>query len=115
MFFAERYGSQASKANWGMQMAFRGHIVVLIDEKTSSDGEAFAFGFKELGLGKLIGVRTWGGEVWLSRDNGLVDGGMASAPEMGVFTEDSEWLIEVRSMLLLLAYAACVHVRLEES
>jgi hypothetical protein len=27
--------------------------------------EAFADGFRRLGLGKVIGVRTWGGEVWL--------------------------------------------------
>ncbi|HSG26948.1 MAG TPA: S41 family peptidase, partial [Candidatus Krumholzibacterium sp.] len=50
---------------WNMQYAFRGHIVVLCNEYTASDGEAFAEGFKRLGLGKVIGTRTWGGEVWL--------------------------------------------------
>eukprot|EP01043_Picozoa_sp_COSAG02_P017551 COSAG02_NODE_797_length_17106_cov_4.363615_5_plen_203_part_00 len=58
-------------------------MVALCDEKTSSDGEAFIAGFQENGLGTVIGVRTWGGEIWLSRDNRLVDGGIASAPEMG--------------------------------
>ena len=62
---------------WDMQFAFRGHLVVLINEKTSSDGEAFARGVSELGLGKLIGTRTWGGGIWLSSDNKLVDGGIA--------------------------------------
>ena len=57
--------------------------MALCDEKTSSDGEAFIAGFQENGLGTVIGVRTWGGEIWLSRDNRLVDGGIASAPEMG--------------------------------
>src|SRR6185436_20344743 len=38
-----------------MQFAFRGHVVVLIDAFTASDGEAFAEGFRRLGLGKLIG------------------------------------------------------------
>ena len=33
---------------------------------TISDGEAFAEGFRRLGLGKVIGTRTWGGEIWLS-------------------------------------------------
>lgn len=83
MFFQERYGSQSKEASWNTQMAFRGHMVALCDEKTSSDGEAFIAGFQENGLGKVIGVRTWGGEIWLSRDNRLVDGGIASAPEMG--------------------------------
>ena len=36
---------------WNMQYAFRGHIVVLCDEYTASDGEAFAEGFRRLGLG----------------------------------------------------------------
>jgi len=48
---------------WDEQFAFRGHIVVLIDEKTSSDGEGFSRGMSELGLGRLIGSRTWGGEI----------------------------------------------------
>lgn len=50
-----------------MQYAFRGHVVVLCDQNTASDGEAFAEGFRRLGLGKVIGTRTWGGEVWLSQ------------------------------------------------
>jgi tricorn protease len=63
---------------WDEQFAFRGHIVVLIDEKTSSDGEGVSRGISELGLGRLIGSRTWGGGIWLSSDNRLVDGGIAS-------------------------------------
>jgi tricorn protease len=83
MFFQERYGSQSKEASWNTQMAFRGHMVALCNENTKSDGEAFIAGFQENELGTVIGVRTWGGEIWLSRDNGLVDGGIASAPEMG--------------------------------
>jgi tricorn protease len=78
---------------WNMQYAFRGHIVVLADEHTASDGEAFAEGFRRLGLGKIIGTRTWGGEVWLSASNSLADRGIATAAETGVFA-DGRWLIE---------------------
>jgi tricorn protease len=78
---------------WNMQYAFRGHIVVLIDERTASDGEAFAEGFRRLGLGKIIGTRTWGGEVWLSQSNSLADRGIATAAENGVYA-DGHWLIE---------------------
>jgi len=77
-----------------MQYAFRGHMVVLMDENTASDGEAFALGFKELGLGKLIGTRTWGGEVWLTSSNRLVDSGIMTAAEFGVYGPEGEWLIE---------------------
>ena len=77
-----------------MQYAFRGQVAVLCDERTASDGEAFAEGFKRLGLGQVIGTRTWGGEIWLSARRWLVDSGMASAAETGVYGPDGEWLIE---------------------
>ena len=89
-YWQPRVGS----ATWNMQYAFRGHIVVLTDENTASDGEAFAEGFRRLGLGKVIGTRTWGGEIWLSSSNFLVDRGIATAAETGVFGPEGQWLIE---------------------
>jgi tricorn protease len=79
---------------WNMQYAFRGHMVVLVDENTASDGEAFAEGFRRLGLGKVIGSRTWGGEIWLSASNQLADRGIATASEIGVYSPEGQWLIE---------------------
>jgi C-terminal processing protease CtpA/Prc len=55
------------------------------NEFTASDGETFTEGFRNLGLGKVIGTRTWGGEIWLSSNNLLVDKGLASAAETGVY------------------------------
>ena len=77
-----------------MQYAYRGHIVVLCDQETASDGEAFTEGFRRLGLGKVIGVRSWGGEIWLSFDNVLADRGIATAAETGVYGPEGKWLIE---------------------
>ena len=77
-----------------MQYAYRGHIVVLCDEETGSDGEAFTEGIRRLGLGKIIGVRTWGGEIWLSFSNTLADSGIATAAELGVYGPEGKWLIE---------------------
>ncbi len=77
-----------------MQYAFRGHVVVLCDERTASDGEAFAEGFRRLGLGPVIGTRTWGGEIWLGSANRLIDRGLARAPMCGVYGPDGDWLIE---------------------
>lgn len=81
-------------STWNMPYAFRGHLVVLCDEATASDGEAFTEGVKRLKLGTVIGKRTWGGEIWLSFDNVLVDKGIASAAENGVFGPERQWLIE---------------------
>jgi tricorn protease len=79
---------------WSMQYAFRGHIVVLCDQWTASDGEAFTEGFKRLGLGKVIGMRTWGGEIWLSPNNPLADNGIATAAQTGLYSPEGKWLIE---------------------
>jgi tricorn protease len=54
MYWKGRFGNQS----WSMQYAFTGHIVILVNENTYSDGEAFADGFKKLGLGTAIGTRT---------------------------------------------------------
>lgn len=80
--------------SWNMQYAFRGHIVVLCDEDTGSDGEAFTEGVRRLDLGKIIGTRTWGGEIWLSFDTVLADQGIATAAETGVYGPERKWLIE---------------------
>lgn len=79
---------------WNMQYAFRGHIVVLCNERTASDGEAFTEGIRRLDLGTIIGTRTWGGEIWLTGTNFLVDRGVATSAEFGVFGPQGDWLIE---------------------
>lgn len=71
---------------WDEQFAFRGDIVAIVNEHTSSDGEGVAKGIMELGLGTVVGTRTWGGGIWLASDNRLVDGGLGgSAPEIRVY------------------------------
>ena len=90
MYWKDRTG----EPYWNMHHAFRGHIVVLINDQTGSDGETFAEGFKRLGLGTVIGTRTWGGQVWLNSANRLTDNGRAWAPMHGVYGPEGEWLIE---------------------
>jgi len=85
---------RVGQPTWNMQYAFRGHIVVLCDQETASDGEAFAEGFKRFKMGTVIGMRTWGGEIWLSGSNTQADGGVATAAEIGVYGPDGKWLIE---------------------
>ncbi|MFP5227035.1 MAG: S41 family peptidase [Acidobacteriota bacterium] len=89
-YFQPRIGNPT----WNMQEAFRGHIVVLCDQETASDGEAFSEGFKRFKMGQLIGMRTWGGEIWLSGNNRQADGAVATAAETGVYGPEGKWLIE---------------------
>lgn len=86
--------ARSGEAYWNMPYAFRGHIVLLVNENTYSDGEAFADGFKKLELGTTIGTRTWGGEIWLNSGNRLTDNGLARAPMFGVYGDNGKWLIE---------------------
>jgi tricorn protease len=86
---------QGQRRAANMQQTFRGHLAVLIDERTYSDGETFAAGIKALKLAPLIGRRTAGAGVWLSDNTRLLDRGMARTAEMAQFSADSgEWLIE---------------------
>lgn len=77
-----------------MQQTFRGHLVVLTDALTYSDGETFAAGVQALGLGPLIGTRTAGAGIWLSARNTLVDRGLARVSEFPQYGIDGQWLIE---------------------
>ncbi|WP_051537118.1 S41 family peptidase [Asaia prunellae] len=77
-----------------MQQTFRGHIVVLCDEFTYSDGETFAQGVKSLGIGPLIGSRTAGAGVWLSDNDRLADNGLPRTAERPYFDMKGHWLVE---------------------
>ena len=88
------FKGRAGQTTWNMQYAFRGHMVVLIDQNTASDGEVFADGFRRLGLGEVIGMRSWGGEIWLSNNTLSSDGGLARTPQTGVYGPEGQWLIE---------------------
>jgi len=79
---------------WNMQQTFRGHLVVLMDPLTYSDGETFSAGVKALELGPLVGERTSGAGVWLSNNNLLVDRGISRSPQTPQFGADGRWIIE---------------------
>ncbi len=75
-------------------IAHDGPKVMLINGYSSSGGDAFPYYFKKLGLGKLIGTRTWGGLIGISGNARLVDGGYISVPRFGIFDENEQWIIE---------------------
>ncbi len=76
------------------QLAFRGHVVAIINEDTYSDGETMAEGLKRLGIATLVGTRTSGAGMWLSDQNRLVDNGLARSAELGQFVPGEGWIVE---------------------
>ncbi len=78
---------------------FLGPMVSLIDEFSASDGDIFPYRFKTLGLGKLIGKRTWGGVIGIRNPLPLVDGGQFFKPEFAPYAKDGKnWVIEGRGV-----------------
>lgn len=72
-----------------------GPKVCLVDKYSSSDGDLFPYGFKTLKLGKVIGMRTWGGIVGISGSKPFVDGQDMRTPFFTSYSsETGEWIIE---------------------
>ncbi|NOT28902.1 MAG: peptidase S41 [Planctomycetes bacterium] len=67
---------------------------MLINGLSGSGGDAFPFYFKQAGLGKLIGMRTWGGLVGLSGYPALIDGGDIECPSFAFYETDGTWGVE---------------------
>ncbi|TGW14625.1 peptidase [bacterium NHP-B] len=72
----------------------RGPMVALCNEYTASDGDMFAHSFKLLGLGPLIGKRTWGGVIGIFPKHPLLDGSWTSQPEYAFWFHDIGWRLE---------------------
>ncbi len=74
--------------------AHHGPKCMLINGLAGSGGDMFPALFKQNGLGKLIGMRTWGGLVGISGNPGLVDDGGVTAPTFAYYETDGTWGIE---------------------
>lgn len=64
-------------------------IVLLINEQSLSDAEMTAAGFKQLGLGKIIGTETYRWIIFTSGKR-LVDGSFYRLPSWGCYTLDGK-------------------------
>ncbi len=72
----------------------RGPMVALTNEHAGSDGDIFSHAFKLMGLGPLIGKRTWGGVIGISPRHTLVDGTITTQPEFAFWFKDVGWNVE---------------------
>ena len=71
-----------------------GPKAMLIDQDAGSGGDYLPFNFRYLGLGKLIGSRTWGGLIGISTNPQLIDGGFLTVPYFRMYTPAGEWHVE---------------------
>ena len=74
--------------------AHGGPKCMLINGLAGSGGDCFPYYFRQSKLGKLIGMRTWGGLVGISGNPQLIDGGGTSAPTFAFFETDGTWGVE---------------------
>jgi tricorn protease len=74
--------------------AHHGPKCMLINGMAGSGGDMFPALFRQAGLGKLIGMRTWGGLVGISGNPGLIDGASVTAPTFAYYELDGTWGIE---------------------
>lgn len=72
----------------------RGALVAITDENAGSDGDIFSHVFKMMGLGPLVGMRTWGGVVGIDPYIPLVDGTQTTQPEFAFWFKDVGWGVE---------------------
>lgn len=89
------FNMRNSPESWTRQSDFfYGPMAVVMNEFNISCGEEFPHRFRSLKLGPLIGRRTMGGEVGSSPGWPLMDGGVISVPNYGMWTPEKGWVIE---------------------
>ena len=66
-----------------------GPKVMLINQYAGSGGDALPWMFRKLGIGPLIGTRTWGGLIGIGGYPPLMDGGIVTAPRWGLFNPET--------------------------
>lgn len=81
-----RGGALASQPNFAPSAR---PIILLINEQSLSDAEMTAAGFKQLGLGTIVGMPTYRWIIFTS-GKGLVDGSFYRLPSWGTYTLDGK-------------------------
>jgi tricorn protease len=74
--------------------ALHGPKVMLIDQDAGSGGDFLPYSFRQLGIGKLIGTRTWGGLIGIFTNPLLMDGSVVTVPYFRFFDADHNWTVE---------------------
>ena len=74
--------------------ARRGPMVTVADEFAGSDGDIVTAAIRLLGLGPVVGTRTWGGVIGIEGYQELVDGTSITVPQYAFSFMDFGWDVE---------------------
>jgi tricorn protease len=74
--------------------AVAGPVIALTNEHAGSDGDIFSHSLKLMGIGTLVGTRTWGGVVGIWPRHTLADGTTTTQPEFAFWFSDVGWGLE---------------------
>ncbi|MEV0525161.1 S41 family peptidase [Streptomyces sp. NPDC050439] len=72
----------------------RGPVVAVANEFSGSDGDIVNAAIKALGIGPVVGTRTWGGVIGIDSRYRLVDGTLVTQPKYAFWLEGYGWGVE---------------------
>ncbi|WP_235912300.1 S41 family peptidase [Ruania zhangjianzhongii] len=72
----------------------RGPVVLVANEYSGSDGDIVNAAAQALGVGPVVGVRTWGGVVGIDGRYDLVDGTEVTQPRYATWMQGKGWGVE---------------------
>jgi len=74
--------------------AIYGPKVMIVNQFAGSGGDALPWYFRKLGIGPIVGERTWGGLIGIGGYPSLLDGGYVMAPRWAIYGLKGEWEVE---------------------
>ncbi|GAT80351.1 peptidase S41 [Streptomyces sp. F-3] len=72
----------------------RGPVVAVANEFSGSDGDIVNAAIRALGIGPVVGTRTWGGVIGIDSRYRLVDGTLITQPKYAFWLEGYGWGVE---------------------
>ncbi|MGH3979359.1 MAG: S41 family peptidase, partial [Pseudonocardiaceae bacterium] len=72
----------------------RGPVVAVANEFSGSDGDMVTAAIKALGVGPVVGTRTWGGVIGIDMRYTLVDGTLVTQPRYATWFNGYGWELE---------------------
>ena len=76
------------------ETAPRGPVVTVADEFAGSDGDIVTAAIRMLGIGPVVGTRTWGGVIGIDDRRRLVDGTKITVPGYAFWFSEFGWGVE---------------------
>jgi len=72
----------------------RGPVVAVANEFSGSDGDIVNAAIRAMGIGPVVGVRTWGGVIGIDMRYRLVDGTLVTQPKYATWLRGPGWGVE---------------------